>query len=62
MRNFILDNTNEDNIIELISRKKQGAYVMPLYAKMYHDRIDLRDINEIINQVDIFQVRFDLSA
>lgn len=49
MRNFILDNTNEDNIIELIGRRKEGAYVMPLYAKMYHDRIDLRDIDEITN-------------
>ena len=49
MRNFIIDTEHEDDIRTLITRRKDGAFVMPLYIRMYNDRIDLRDYKEINN-------------
>ena len=47
MRTFNIE--DRDRIVELIKRRKDNAYVMPLYIKLYNDRIDIRDIDEIDN-------------
>ena len=47
MRKFDID--DNARIMELIHKRKDGAYVMPLYIKMYSDLIDIRDIDEIDN-------------
>lgn len=43
------DIMNNDRILELINKRKEGAYVIPLYIRIYNKLIDLRDIDKIDN-------------
>lgn len=57
MRMFDID--DNDRIMELINKRKDGAYVMPLYIKLYNNRIDIRDIDEIDNFIpSAFKIGF----
>ena len=47
IREFDIDDNKR--IVELIGNRKEGAYVIPLYIRIYNKRIDLRDIDEIDN-------------
>jgi hypothetical protein len=47
MRTFDINDT--ERIVELVRKRKSDAYVMPLYIKIYNERIDIRDIDEIDN-------------
>ena len=43
------DMSDDDRIVELIKKRKDGAFVMPLYIRIYNNRYDIRDIDLIDN-------------
>ena len=45
----VFDMDDNDRIVELIGKRKREAYVIPLYIRIYNNRYDLRDIDEIDN-------------
>ena len=47
----VFDINDNARIYELIRNRKEGAFVMPLYIKIYNSIYDIRDIDEIDNYV-----------
>ena len=47
IRKFDIEDDNR--IVELIKKRKVGAYTIPLYIRIYNDLIDIRDIDKINN-------------
>lgn len=45
----MFDLANHDEIIRMVSKRKEGAFLIPLYVNHYRNLVDIRDVGSIQN-------------
>lgn len=45
----MFDLNNHDEIVRMVSKRKEGAFVIPLYVNHYRELVDIRNLDSIQN-------------